>query len=100
MPSIMNDENGRISWLHCNVKETWGDQLECHCQLFDGTPFTITVPNVKVQYEKGSKTVGWVQVIRHGSADHTVSVTLPAPSTRHGSRVRVAERQLVEVVNE
>jgi hypothetical protein len=98
MPSIMNDESGRLAWLHCNTMNKLHDkQVECGCQLFDRTPFTIVVSESKVKYNKDNKS-GWVQVVRHGSADHTVSVTLPAPATRYGSRVRVGERQLDESV--
>lgn len=97
MASIMNDESGRMSLLFCERLEEQPTGLwECHCKCFDGSPFTILVPQWKLRYDLTNKTRGWVEVIRHGSADNTVSITLPAPSTRFGSRVLVKENVLME----
>ena len=99
MASILNDESGRVSLLFCErIAELPNKQWQCHCKLFDGSPFTITVPAAKVRFDLTNKTRGWVEVIRHGAADGTVSVTLPAPSTHYGTRVRVKDMHLMEWV--
>ena len=97
MASIMNDESGRMSLLFCErLVAQPGGIFECHCKCFDGSPFTILVPHWKVRFDLKDNSRGWVEVIRHGVADNTISVTLPAPSTRFGSRVRVKDGALME----
>lgn len=82
-------------WLEVNVVGEDDHGYKVSSTLFDGTPFTIHVPKLKVEINPTDNKKGLVVVGKIGSAFGYVEITLPAPALQFGYQARVLETQLV-----
>jgi hypothetical protein len=82
-------------WLEVSIQKVDDYGYVVGSSLFDGTPFTIHVPKLKVEVDPTDDKKGLLEVGRVGAAFGYVEVTLPSPALSFGYQARVLETQLV-----
>jgi hypothetical protein len=90
----LNDSYPR-AWLEVTIKKEDHHGYTVASTYFDGTPFSIHVPKLKVEVNKDDKTKGLLEVGRVGNGFGYVEVVLPAPELRFGHSARVLTTQIV-----
>jgi hypothetical protein len=95
MNNIRTSEPLPRVWLEVNINKSDEHGYTVSSTLFDGTPFSIYVPKLKVDVNPTDEKKGLLEVGRVGKAFGYVEVTLPAPALQFGYQARVLEVQLV-----
>jgi hypothetical protein len=88
------------SQLACRILEETSSEYLVRSQLFDGTPFEVRVPTLKVIPVKDDPLqAGWlmVEVLGRDEKNQKTLIRLPAPSVTLGHNVNVAANQLFNV---
>lgn len=82
-------------WLEVVVKNEDDHGYTVASTMFDGTPFSIHVPKLKLEVNPSDSTKGLLEVGKVGNGFGYVEITLPSPALQFGHQVRVLQTQLV-----
>lgn len=82
-------------WLEVVIKEEHEHSYTVASTQFDGKPFSINVPKLKVDVSPDDPKKGLLAVGRVGTGGGYIEVTLPAPALQFGYQARVLASQLV-----
>lgn len=82
-------------WLEVNIQSEDEYGFTVTSTMFDGTPFSIHVPKLKLEVNTSDSTKGLLEVSRIGNGFGYVEITLPTPVLRFGHQVRVLSNQIV-----